>query len=54
MELVVEEERIEAVSAEGFLSEVEVEDWREDIVAGLVGVVVVVVVVVGGGGRVGC
>jgi hypothetical protein len=33
MELVVEEERIEAVSAEGFLSEVEVEDWREDIVA---------------------
>ena len=32
MELVVEEERIEEVSAEGFLSEEEVEGLREDIV----------------------
>jgi len=46
MELVVEEERIEEVSAEGFLSEVEVEDCREDIVAWCL----VVCVVVGCGG----
>jgi hypothetical protein len=42
MEFVVEEERIEEVSAEGFLSEVEVEDWREDIVAWCLVVCVVV------------
>jgi len=37
MELVVEEERIEEVSAEGFFSEEEVEGLREDIFVGVGG-----------------
>jgi hypothetical protein len=37
MELVVEEERIEEVSAEGFFSDEEVEGLREDIFVGVGG-----------------